>query len=139
MRALARGPLEEVQLAETVQIFVYGTLMRGEPFHHLLGADAAFVRKARTAAGFTLLDLGAYPGMAAASGAADAVVGEVLDISAAMLPELDEYEDCPDLYTRQHIELDDGTRVVAYVLCPVQARAFPCMPGGDWRLRRLRA
>ncbi len=68
-------------------LFVYGTLKRGCRNHRHL-AGQAFVGPARTAPGFTLYDLGGYPGIAAglAAGGRDnltALVVEILPAGAA--------------------------------------------------------
>ena len=47
-----------------MKIFVYGTLMRGEGNHSLLSSESTqFLGEAITQRGFTLYDLGAFPGM----------------------------------------------------------------------------
>ena len=44
------------------RVFVYGTLLAGEPNHQLL-RTAAFEGESRTVDGFALFDLGAFTGM----------------------------------------------------------------------------
>jgi gamma-glutamylcyclotransferase (GGCT)/AIG2-like uncharacterized protein YtfP len=69
-------------------IFLYGTLLRGEPAHHLLEDRVTFVEDA-TVAG-TLISLGQYPGLLAGRGR---VRGEVWRLRAPeVLRTLDEYE-----------------------------------------------
>ncbi|HVS51585.1 MAG TPA: gamma-glutamylcyclotransferase family protein [Opitutaceae bacterium] len=86
-------------------VFVYGTLKRGGANHRQLAAQK-FVGVARTAPGFRLFDLGAYPGMAAQSDDRDGVTGEVWSVDAACLARLDEFEGVPEgLYRRAAIAL----------------------------------
>jgi gamma-glutamylcyclotransferase (GGCT)/AIG2-like uncharacterized protein YtfP len=71
----------------TTRIFVYGSLLSGQPNHRVL-ARAALVVEAVTEPRFALHDLGAFPGMVA--GGEHAIAGEVYavdaDTLAAVLP-----------------------------------------------------
>lgn len=101
-------------------LFVYGTLMRGEcRSGHLAGET--FVGEARTAAGYRLYDVGAYPALAAA-GAGGSILGELWQVSDAKLRALDEVEGVDDgLYRRQAIRLEpphDGLDVTTYIYLP---------------------
>src|SRR5437899_587721 len=49
-----------------LHLFLYGTLMRGQPAHHLFAPRATFVDDASVAG--MLLDLGKFPGMIAGRG-----------------------------------------------------------------------
>lgn len=111
------------------RIFVYGSLMRGQHAHALL-AGASFVRTARTADGYTLIDLGAYPGLV--DGGAGAVAGEVYEVDAALLARLDAYEDHPTLFWRRLVRLEGGDTAEAYFTSRVPAGAVP-VASGDWR------
>src|SRR5262249_55047590 len=74
--------------ARASHIFLYGTLMRGEPAHQLLAGHATFVGQGHIAG--TLLDLGSYPGLVAGRGR---VRGEVWRLAGPeVLRTLDEYE-----------------------------------------------
>ena len=64
------------------QVFVYGTLLRGEVNHHLL-AGARFLGTHRTAPCFSLVLLGAYPGAVRVGDTA--LVGEVFRLDTAGL------------------------------------------------------
>jgi len=88
------------------RVFVYGTLLRGEVNHHLLTA-ARFLGEHRTEPRFTLLVLGAYPGLVARGDTA--VQGEVYAVDAAGLRRLDQLEDYPRLYDRRLIPTDHGS------------------------------
>lgn len=109
-------------------VFVYGTLLTGEVNHGLL-AHAERLGPHRTEPRFTLLRLGAYPGLVA--GGSTAVRGEVYRINDAGLRALDQLEDYPRLYDRTLIPTRHG-RAWAYLYRgPRSGR--PVIPGGDWR------
>lgn len=114
-------------------LFVYGTLMRGEPAHELL-RGAPCLGPARTAPQFELADLGAYPALV--RGGSIAVVGELYAPDVETLASLDLYEGCPDLFRRESIELEGGARCEAYLMPPSQALRWPRIASGNWRLRR---
>ena len=121
-----------------VLLFVYGSLMRGEANHHLLGVGAggAFGGEARTAPRFALVDLGPYPGMIA--GGRRSVAGELYQVTAAVLAGLDDFEGHPAYFRRTPIRLADGRAAEAYLLAPDAARGRPRFPpelGGAVRWR----
>ena len=116
----------------TRRLFVYGSLLRGEPAHRLL-AGARFVAAAETAPGFELVDLGEYPGLL--RGGSGSVQGEVYAVPAELVPELDRYEDHPELFTRTEIALADGSRAEAYLVSEGLARGRPRVASGSWKAR----
>ncbi|PTX96419.1 gamma-glutamylcyclotransferase family protein [Opitutus sp. ER46] len=86
-------------------LFVYGTLKRGGPNHHLLAAQR-YVAPARTVPGHTLYHLGEYPGLVADPADAEGVAGELWSVSSACLAALDRFEGVPEgLYRRQRLPL----------------------------------
>jgi gamma-glutamylcyclotransferase (GGCT)/AIG2-like uncharacterized protein YtfP len=110
------------------QVFVYGTLLSGEVNHHLL-ARAEYLGAHRTEPCFTLISLGAYPGLI--SGGRTAVNGEVYRVDGAGLRMLDRLEDYPRLYDRRLIQTRFG-RAWAY-LYRGSVASRKALPGGDWR------
>lgn len=110
------------------RVFVYGTLLHGEVNHHLLTA-ARFLGEHRTEPRFTLLVLGAYPGLVA--GGDTAVQGEVYAVDAAGLRRLDQLEDYPRLYGRRLIPTDHGSAWVYIYRGPRGDRLR--LAHGDWR------
>ena len=110
------------------RVFVYGTLLRGEVNHHLLAA-ARFLGEHRTEPRFTLLVLGAYPGLA--PGGDTAVHGEVYAVDATGLHRLDQLEDYPRLYDRRRIPTAYGSAWVYLYRGSRQDRI--CLAQGDWR------
>lgn len=116
-----------------VRVFVYGTLLAGEPNHRLL-AGAKLVGEARTEPAFELRDLGPFPALV--HGGACAVSGEVYEVDAKALAALDRLEGHPRFYRRTCIALDDGTKVETYLLTPEQVEGRPVIASGNWRSRR---
>jgi gamma-glutamylcyclotransferase (GGCT)/AIG2-like uncharacterized protein YtfP len=114
-----------------MKLFVYGTLREGEPAHSLL-RGAPLVARVTTEPAFTLVDMGEYPALVEAG--ESAVVGEVYAIDAELLPELDRYEDAPELYQRVS-RVIAGHEVWVYVLPAAHARGRPAIASGDWRRR----
>jgi gamma-glutamylcyclotransferase (GGCT)/AIG2-like uncharacterized protein YtfP len=115
---------------ERVLLFVYGTLMRGESAHALLGPNARFIAEAQTEPRFTLLDMGQYPALL--EGGTTAVRGELYEIDAARLPSLDRYEDVPELYDRLPLAVS-GHAAIAYVMHQHLGRDLAVIASGDWR------
>jgi gamma-glutamylaminecyclotransferase len=120
-------------------VFVYGTLRRGERNHALL-ADARYVGEGKTAAGFTLLNLGPYPAAVAASHLhSPSIRGEVYEVDDGALASLDRLEGCPALYFReqQPIRLQAGGTLNAwmYLLTSGEPAGATVISSGDWRDR----
>jgi gamma-glutamylaminecyclotransferase len=87
------------------RLFVYGTLKRGGSNHARL-AGQKFLAEAHTMPGYTLYSLGDYPGMIAQPADRHGVSGEIWEIDAATLVELDEFEGVPEgLYRRESVPL----------------------------------
>jgi len=114
-------------------LFVYGTLKRGYSNHaHLAGQT--YVGPARTVPGFTLYDLGGYPGIVADPADRVGVGGEVWRVDSAALAALDQFEGVHEgLYRREPLRLAppyDAEQVEAYVSAlPVLGRPHV---GADW-------
>lgn len=118
-----------------MRIFVYGTLLRGERYHEVLGG-AALVSEGRTLPGYRLVDLGEYPGLV--RGGEGSVVGEVYAVDAPTLAALDHLEDHPRLYQRAPLMLavgGEGGAVEAYLLAAERAAGLPVIASGSWRER----
>ncbi len=114
----------------TARVFVYGSLLSGEPNHRVL-ASARCVGETRTERRFALHNLGAYPAMVA--GGAHAIVGEVYEVDARTLASLDALEGHPRFYRRTTIALADGTSAETYLLTPAQVEGRPLIASGSWR------
>ena len=123
-------------MSTTNLVFVYGTLLRGEPNHGLL-------RRARLwGIGIThpvhrLVDLGGYPALV--RGGDTSVRGEVFQVDDETLRRMDQLEGHPEYYVRAPIELLDGLVAETYFLAEEDATGCPVIEGGDWRLHKLRS
>lgn len=86
-------------------LFVYGTLKRGCSNHtHLSGQR--FVGNARTLPGYSLFDLGGYPGIAPSPANLTGVSGEVWSVEPDALARLDDFEGVAEgLYRRERLPL----------------------------------
>ncbi len=116
-------------MSPNVVVFVYGSLKLG--FRHAEVVRNASRLGAAVAEPYILVRYGEYPAIASAR--AGLVFGELLLVDAELLARLDEFEECPELYQRQHIRLRDGRRVFAYVVSPVVAARYPRIDDGVWR------
>lgn len=114
-------------------LFVYGTLKRGGCNHHQL-AGQRFIGPARTRPGFTLYDLGGYPGLVAAATDQEGVVGEVWSVDTTSLQALDAFEGVHEgVYRREPMPLRppfSEQAIDAYVaMQPVEGRL---LVGAEW-------
>lgn len=85
-----------------MNLFVYGTLLQGQSSHGLL-QNPVHLGTAYLP-GYSLYDLGDYPGIVETS-AQDRVLGELYRIDSAVIHLLDRYEDEGDLYTRKELQV----------------------------------
>lgn len=122
----------------TTRVFVYGSLLAGEPNHRHMGR-ARLLGIARTAPLYALVDTGPYPALidAAQVGVAPgAIVGELYEVTDAELAALDAFEGHPHWYRRGSIALDDASTAEAYFAGPAIAEGHPVIPCGCWRTHR---
>lgn len=81
-----------------VRLFVYGTLMRNCCNHEPYLRGQKYLGQA-VLPGYALYNLGSYPGVVPDS--TEKVLGELYEIDASLLEELDIFEDNGDLYIRR--------------------------------------
>jgi len=116
-------------------LFVYGTLMSGQPNHRFL-ARATLLGPVRTAPLFRMISLGGYPAiMREATRGASApgieIVGELYEVDDETLAACDRLESHPTFYRRQEIALADGKFVQTYILN--RTTLGTPIPSGNWR------
>lgn len=114
---------------KTCRLFVYGTLMSGQPNHGRLG-NARLLGRTRTAPGFELYDLGFFPG--AVRRGRRRVVGELYEVDPATLRAIDALESHPHFYRRTRIRLDDGSVAETYLLSDDRVLGREMIASGSW-------
>ena len=123
------------------RLFVYGTLLPGEPNAAQL-AGARCLGPAATTAAFALVDCGVLPGYGAfpglRAGGSTSVKGALYLIDDGLLAALDAFEGHPDLFTRASVSLAGGGQAEAYMVLGPRFVGAPLIPGGDWRRYRAR-
>lgn len=114
-------------------VFVYGSLLRGESNHRVLGG-ARLVAHAITAPRYTLIDLGAFPAMLDRGNTP--IRGEVYRCDAETLARLDRLEGHPRFYERRDLVLVRGpSNAQGYFLVGERPHAA-AIRLGDWRAYR---
>ena len=122
-------------MSEPLRVFVYGSLMRGLKFSHLMNG-AELQGTAFTQGAYDLFDLGPYP--AASPGGERALCGELYEIDTTILRRLDELEGHPELYRRALRPVSDGSPAWLYEIVRgpgvgERLHQAPRVTGGDWR------
>lgn len=134
-------------------VFVYGTLLTGGGNHARILAPAAarggasLVGAARTGYGWHLHSLGAFPAMSRADDDDGRVLGEVFEVDARTLQELDWLEGIvpgggrDGLYWRERVAVFlDGRRAPvcawSYLQSPERQHGRPRIVSGSWRAYR---
>lgn len=147
--ALDAAAVERRDGGMLADLFIYGTLMRGERLHDAI-ADAtdAEIRPASTRG--TLHDLGSYPALTMPGRSPTCVAGECVALRdpGSALPQLDEIEDAlplgtpGGLYRRTIIDIQvEGRpqRAWAYMMDELENGDSPVILDGSWRDRRRSA
>ena len=112
-------------------LFVYGSLKRGMANHPQL-QQAVWVGCARLE-GLALYDLGPFPMAIACSEPGSAIEGELYQVNAALLEQLDRFEGAPRLYQRELHRLSSGEAVWVYVGRAQQVRHVKRLSSGCWQ------
>jgi len=120
------------EVTADIRLFVYGSLLRGERDHELLGG-ATFLGPMKTAPRYTLVDLGPYAALLERGRVS--VAGELYIVDKKQRFALDVKRECPILFQRVSVELEDGSRAEAYVMRDEQVRGKRRLAQGDWRER----
>ncbi len=119
-------------MSDEIRLFVYGSLLPGERDAALLAA-ARHLGPARTQASYKLADLGVYPALI--EGGAVSVAGELYVIDKKQRFAIDTLKECPVLFQRGVVTLEDGSQAEAYFMKEEQVRGKRRLAHGDWRQR----
>lgn len=115
-----------------VRFFVYGLLLQGEREHGLL-EGAPLLGEARTVPQHTLVDLDFYPVLLV--GGNVSVLGELYQVSRQLRFKLDVHHQCPALFRRVTVQLEDGTEAETYAMDDEKVRGKRRLKNGSWRGR----
>lgn len=119
-------------MSDEVLLFAYGSLLSGECDHELV-KGAISIGPARTRPVYKLIDLGVYPALVA--GGDVSVVGELYRIDKKRRFDIDVRKECPVLFHRTTVTLDNGSEAEAYAMHEDQVRGKRRIASGDWRRR----
>ena len=113
-----------------MKVFVYGTLLRDEPNHHIMGyAQGKFICEA-TLKGYSLYNLGSFPAIKEGIGEVKGELYEVEEITP-----LDALEGVPHLYIREDVIVDTPSGEVNAFAYIYPHRVDNRIDGGDWKSR----
>ena len=114
-----------------ITLFVYGTLLSGEPNHYIL-STSKFLTNAQTKPEFELLDInGQCPAMVA--GGKTVVKGELYSLNKKTLAIIDRLEGHPQFYKRISISLFDDRIVQTYIINNIKIDKYLRIIDGDWQ------
>jgi gamma-glutamylcyclotransferase (GGCT)/AIG2-like uncharacterized protein YtfP len=109
-------------------VFVYGTLRRNEVNHYLL-AQARYCGTCETPPRYKMVNLGAYPGVV--KGGGTSIEGEVYEVNAQQMADLDRLEGYPQAYGREVIATPWGKAWIYLYRGNLRDRVV--IPSGIWR------
>jgi gamma-glutamylcyclotransferase (GGCT)/AIG2-like uncharacterized protein YtfP len=115
-----------------IRLFVYGTLLKGQPDHFCLDA-AELLGPAQTEPCYILVDLGPFAALVFDGNTA--VHGELYLVDPANLVKIDQLRQVPSLFRRQTIALAKQGPADAYVMSIEQVRGKRRLSHGQWRDR----
>jgi gamma-glutamylaminecyclotransferase len=119
-------------VTERCELFVYGTLMRGE-HHHDVMVGAEFIAEAETLPAYELVLIDYFPAML--EGGSTRVRGELYRVDRATLARLDALEEVPHYYVRASIALSDGQSAETYLMPRERAANAVPIRSGSFRAR----
>jgi gamma-glutamylcyclotransferase (GGCT)/AIG2-like uncharacterized protein YtfP len=113
------------------KVFVYGTLLQGEPNYHVMErSEGRLVGMAELQAKMEMLDLRAYPMLVKSEGT-NIIEGEVYEVET--LEHLDRLEGYPSFYDREQVRTSEGVAWVYYGKRASRYAHAPVIESGDWR------
>lgn len=118
--------------AREYRLFVYGSLLPGEPNHELI-AGAEALGEAATPPEYYLIELNACAALV--HGGSLEVRGQLFRIDEETLRRIDRHRQHPVLFRRATIRLANGEMAESYLMSLEQVRGRRRLKVGDWRQR----
>tara|TARA_B100000579_G_scaffold429891_1_gene442385 strand:- start:516 stop:875 length:360 start_codon:yes stop_codon:yes gene_type:complete len=112
------------------KLFVYGTLKKQHSRNNILGA-ASFIKEIKTLPNYTMIDLGAFPGILDLG--TNVIYGELYEVDDSTLEVCDLIEGHPNFYTRKFINLEFDDIAEAYFLPQTKYEDYPAIKSGLWK------
>ena len=112
------------------KLFVYGTLKRQHSRNSILSA-ASFIQEIQTLPLYTMINLGAFPGILDTGGSV--IYGEVYEVDNSVLEMCDLIEGHPNFYKRKLVKLEIDVRAEAYFLPKSRYNTYPVIESGLWK------
>lgn len=117
---------------DNVLLAVYGTLKSTHKNHSLLGTDAKVRAKNVRIPGYSIFNLGWFPGIVKDDNGSGVVV-EIVEIPKTRVEhQIDGYEGVPSLYRREVVKLENGTEVQTYIYNRPIRGTDKLIPSGNW-------
>jgi len=112
------------------KLFVYGTLKKQHSRNNILGA-ASFIKEIKSLPSYTMIDLGAFPGILDSGN--NVIFGELYEVDDSILEMCDLIEGHPNFYKRKLVKLKIGMKAEAYFLPKSQYNTYPVIESGLWK------
>ena len=112
------------------KLFVYGTLKKQYSRNDILSA-ASFIKEIKSLPRYTMIDLGAFPGIL--DSGINVIYGELYEVDDSILEMCDLIEGHPNFYSRQFIKLEFDINAEAYFLPQSKYKDYPEIKSGLWK------
>ena len=92
---------------------------------------ASFIKEIKRLPCYTMIDLGAFPGIL--DSGINVIYGELYEVDDSILKMCDLIEGHPNFYTRKFIKLEFDINAEAYFLPQYKYKNYPAIKSGLWK------
>ena len=122
--------LKTVEFKIMNKLFVYGTLKKQHSRNSILNA-ASFIKEIKSLPNYTMIDLGAFPGIL--DSGINVIYGELYEVDDSTLEMCDLIEGHPNFYKRKFIKLEFDISAESYFLPQRLYKDYPAIKSGLWK------